>query len=112
MKHVAALILAATVAATPVPAQEAERPGDLQEGIDLLGEGMRLFFRGLGDEIEPRLREFAESMEPAMTRLMELIDDMDAYHLPEKLPNGDIIIRRKRPGEEGAPESPEGEIEI
>ncbi|MBK1635240.1 hypothetical protein [Rhodovulum adriaticum] len=114
MKRIAALTLAALVTLSPAAAQEAEEPGDLREGMDLLNEGMRLFLRGLGDELEPRMRALVEEMEPAMTRLMELIDDIDAYHLPEKLPNGDIIIRRKQQGEGGdlPPVGPDGEVEL
>ena len=41
--------------------------------------------------------------------LMDKLEDLDAYHLPEVLPNGDIIIRRKVPL---IPEKEEGEVEI
>ncbi|TCP44041.1 AAA+ family ATPase [Rhodovulum marinum] len=117
MMRVPALILAATLALGPAAAQDpapAPAPdGDMREGIDLLGEGMRLFFRGLGDELEPALRDLAETMQPAMKKLLEIVDDFDAYDLPERLPNGDIIIRRKpdAPPLETAPE-PGAEIEI
>ncbi|MBL3569587.1 hypothetical protein BV509_13555 [Rhodovulum sulfidophilum] len=99
-----ALLLALSLAAPPVAAQDgapldgtggANDPGDLDEGLDLLGEGMRKLFKGLGDEIQPRMRDFAEAAEPVLSRLMDLIDDLDAYQMPERLPNGDIIIRRK-----------------
>lgn len=99
MKKIAALTLALALPLSPVSAQE-DRPtpdNGMSEGIDLLGEGMRLFFKGLGDKMEPAMRDLAEAMEPAMRELMRLIDDIDAYEMPEKLPNGDIIIRRKTP---------------
>jgi hypothetical protein len=54
-------------------------------------------------------------MEPLMNDLRALIDDLNAYHAPEMLPNGDIILRRKIPfvPEEPAPgPEPEGEIEL
>ncbi|MGC9418704.1 MAG: AAA+ family ATPase [Rhodovulum sp.] len=99
MDRLCALILAAALALAPATAQEAESEsapgGDMREGMDLLGEGMRLFFRGLSDELEPALRDLAETMQPAMQKLLEIVDDFDAYELPERLPNGDIIIRRK-----------------
>jgi len=49
-----------------------------------------------------------------------MIGDIDAYHPPEMLPNGDIILRRKTPLERGpelGPESgpdaaPEGQIDL
>ncbi|TCP62182.1 hypothetical protein EV663_10225 [Rhodovulum bhavnagarense] len=113
MTRIAALMIAALVAFTPAAAQQADEGADMREGLDLLGEGMRLLFKGLGDEIEPQLKDLADRMQPAMTRLMELIDDIDAYHPPEKLPNGDIILRRKTPDEEVAPPAdPQAEIEI
>lgn len=66
------------------------------EGRDLMQEAMRLFMRGLMEE-----------MEPALEDLSDLLDQIDTYHPPEVLPNGDIIIRRKTP----LPE-PEGEVEL
>ena len=42
-------------------------------------------------EIEPALRE----MQPALRDLIMELGDIRYYHAPEKLPNGDIIIRRK-----------------
>ena len=32
-------------------------------------------------------------------QLLALIDDLRNYHAPEKLENGDILIRRKTPAE-------------
>lgn len=73
------------------PATAHEDPGsDMAEGLDLLSEGTRLLLRGLVDEMEPALRE-----------LQGLVDDLGAYHPPEMLPNGDIILRRKTPLEPG-----------
>lgn len=120
MSRIAALSLAFVVALGPAgaeeitpapePAPESGTDGDMREGMDLLGEGMRLFFKGLSDELEPALRDMAKQMQPAMQRLLELMDDFEAYELPEKLPNGDIIIRRKPEPPPGT--TPEGEIDI
>ncbi len=52
--------------------------------------------RALGEEAEAMLRRFAEALDPMAERLRALIDDLDAYEAPERLPNGDIIIRRKQ----------------
>ena len=41
---------------------------------------------------------------------MAKVGDLSAYHAPEVLPNGDIIIRRKTPQE--TEPLPEGEIEL
>ena len=92
-----ALLLASPPAAGPLAASD-EGDGSMREGLSLMEEGARLLFRGLLDEIEPSLRE-----------LEGLIDDLSAYHPPEILPNGDIIIRRKVPL---TPPPEEGEIDL
>ena len=104
----------------PALAQEAE-----EEGRSLMEEGARLFWEGIrremgpaldtlrdrAEEMEPAIRDFVDRMGPALADLMDQIGDLSAYHPPEVLPNGDIIIRRKTPQEiQDAP--PEGEIEI
>ncbi|MEZ5913878.1 MAG: AAA+ family ATPase [Paracoccaceae bacterium] len=82
---------------TPALAQDKE--GDLDEGMDLLGKGAELLLRGLMNEMEPALKDLSDQ-----------IGELNAYHPPEILPNGDIIIRRKVPLT-GEP-SDEGEIEL
>ena len=67
-------------------------------GRDLMAEALRLFMQG-----------FMAEMEPALEDLQGFVDNLNAYHPPEILPNGDIIIRRKTPEEMGAPE---GETEL
>jgi len=69
---------------------------DENAGRDLMAEALRLFMKGLMEEMEPAIDDFSA-----------LLDNLDAYHPPEVLPNGDIIIRRKTPEEK-----PEGEIEL
>lgn len=110
MKQLFVITLAGFLALTPAHADTGTgTDSDVNEGIDLLEKGARMFLRGLRDEMEPALRELAENMEPAMRKLLEIVDDFDAYHLPEVLPNGDIIIRRKTPLEQ-IPENGETEI--
>lgn len=110
MNRIACLLMSGLLTVTPAVAQEPTEPmpDDMRDGMSLLEEGTKLFLRGLANEMEPALKELAENMEPALRELLGMIDDFDAYHLPEVLPNGDIIIRRKTPP---AP-SPEDEIEI
>jgi hypothetical protein len=85
------------LAALPAASQD----GEIEEGMDLLSEGTRLLLRGLLAEMEPALRE-----------LRGALVGLNAYHPPEMLPNGDIIIRRKTP-EEIEESRPDGEeIEI
>ncbi|SEL77531.1 hypothetical protein SAMN05443999_1081 [Roseovarius azorensis] len=110
------LILTATVLAVlgaePAAAQDTSEE---DEGRSLIEDGARLLFEGLRDragEMEPALRDFVEQMGPALRDLMDKVGDLSAYHPPEVLPNGDIIIRRKTPQELEAERLPEGEIEI
>lgn len=105
MRHALTLMFCLSLATVPGFAQEAtpEPDGDIREGFSLLEEGTKLLLRGLMAEMEPALRE-----------LQDALQDLDAYHPPEVLPNGDIIIRRKiHPAPEPGPEiGPEGEVEL
>ena len=87
-------LLVCLVLATPAVAQDEE------QGRDLMGEALKLFMRGLMAE-----------MEPAMEGMEGLLEDLSAYHPPEILPNGDIIIRRKTPVDRG-PDEESGEVEL
>ena len=69
------------------------------QGRDLMSEALRLFMKGLMSE-----------MEPAFEDLEGLLQNLDVYHPPEVLPNGDIIIRRKTPIDKVPSE--DGEIEL
>ncbi|MEM6463990.1 MAG: hypothetical protein AAF724_18945 [Pseudomonadota bacterium] len=68
--------------ATPVAAEDDER------GRDMMAEALGLFMQG-----------FIAEMEPAIDGFQGFLQDFNAYHPPEVLPNGDIIIRRKSPVE-------------
>ena len=62
-------------------------------------QGAQLLFRGLLAEMEPAIRD-----------LEGAIDNLNAYHAPEVLPNGDIIIRRKPDAETPEDEPPSIEL--
>ena len=94
MKQIATFAAVASFAALPVMAEE---KGEMSEGFDLLSEGTKLLLRGLMSEMEPAFRE-----------LEDALDNLHAYHPPEILPNGDIIIRRRTPVED----APQDEIEL
>jgi hypothetical protein len=89
------ILLSFLLAATPMGAMaqaadegtspEEER-GEMGEGLSLIDRGARMLLRGLMAELEPALRDLGST-----------IDDLSAYHAPEVMPNGDIIIRRKVP---------------
>ncbi|MEL7115272.1 MAG: hypothetical protein AAGP08_06700 [Pseudomonadota bacterium] len=103
MRHV--LFCAALLAASPLSAKDSE----MREGLDLLSEGTQLLLRGLMTEIEPALRD----LEDVLGELDGFIGDLGAYHAPEVLPNGDILIRRKDPKPTAPPPSGRGpEIEL
>jgi hypothetical protein len=136
MRHAIALALAVGMAASPgwtqaaddAPAPEAE--SGTQDGLSLIEDGARLILRGLRQEMEPAVRDFrdlaeevtpelrrwAEEMGPALRDLAGRIGDLNDYHAPEMLPNGDIILRRKVPLAPDTPDVPDmdpgGEIEL
>jgi len=82
MTKVASITLAVCLAAFPINAQDDE--DNLRDGMDLLQQGTRLLLQGLMDELGP-----------ALQGLEDMVIDLNAYHAPEVLPNGDIIIRRR-----------------
>ena len=88
------IVLLCLVLASPALAQDEE------QGLDLMSEALKLFMRGLMQEMEPAL----EGMEG-------LLEDLSAYHPPEVLPNGDIIIRLKTPIDRG-PDEESGEVDL
>lgn len=94
------LITSVFLAATPVMAVAQEEQSDLGQGVELLNEGTRLILRGLLDQLEP--------MAEGWGQLVEMLNDFSLYEMPEMLPNGDIIIRRKVPLEPGE----DGEIDL
>lgn len=120
MKRIIPYTAAFVLLVSPLQAQEAE-----EEGYSLMERGAELFFegirremepaldelRGLAEDMEPALREFVGEMGPALVELLGKIEDLSAYHPPEMLPNGDIILRKKTP-EEILKDDPDAEIEI
>ncbi len=84
------LLSTSLLLAAPAAAQE-------ESGRDLMAEALRLFMQG-----------FMAEMEPALEDIEGFLMDLNAYHPPEVLPNGDIIIRRKTPLEQDQ----DGEIEL
>lgn len=96
----ASLTFALCLAAAPLAAQEAAPadPAPEDEGLSLMQRGAELLLRGLMDEVEPGLRDMEQAlrlMEPELRALVDMVGDLRNYEAPEKLPNGDILIRRK-----------------
>ncbi|MCH2075656.1 MAG: hypothetical protein MK180_02060 [Rhodobacteraceae bacterium] len=117
------LIFAAVIVFPTTLAAEEEA-----EGSSLMERGMGMFLEGLLQEMEPALEGFEgfaqdfgpamgdllAQMGPALSELLERVDDLSNYESPEMLPNGDIIIRRKPDAPEyAAPEIGEdGAVEL
>lgn len=95
-------------------------------GRSLMQEGMELFLKGLQDEIAPTLdgfqmmldeigpglQGFLEEMGPKLGAVFSKVEDWSAYHAPEMLPNGDIILRKKTPEEQGADDPTADGVEL
>ena len=110
MRYIAPVLVCAALAAPlPILAQGANEDGQsggslIEQGFEMLLEG---FFKeaepaldelqGLAESFEPMIRDFAESAGPALQELVDEIGDLSLYEAPERLPNGDIILRRKTP---------------
>lgn len=106
MKQIAPTLLALSLAlASPALSQTTPKGGEVEEGFSLMEEGAKLLLKGLMSEMEPALDEMGKAlsdMEPAlkvlqpkMLELLALVDDLTNYQAPERLENGDILIRRK-----------------
>lgn len=88
---------------TPPPADDSApiTPED-QDPADLIGRGLGLLMDNFLREIQPELDRFARDlpqaageMAPILRDLRLLIDDLRNYRPPQRLENGDIIIRRR-----------------
>jgi hypothetical protein len=115
------VILMTVFLALSTPALAQEEDGQMRDGLDLLGEGTRMILEGLLDDMRPMLEEvqpfFEDEVLPMLERMGEIVDDLSYYELPERLPNGDILIRRSPEappfGEDPWPEIGEGgEVEL
>lgn len=118
MRHV---IVLSAVLASALPAMAQDSGNGMRDGLGLLGEGTRMILEGLMDEMRPMLEEvqpfFEEEVVPMLERMGEIVDDLSYYELPERLPNGDILIRRSLDappfGRDPLPEVGEGgEVEL
>lgn len=121
MKHRAALTVALTLTLAAAPLRAETEAQGADEGFSLIEEGAKIILRSMIDEMKPALDEAQEGLgealqawEPAIRDLMARIDDITAYEPPIVLPNGDILIRRKRePFGPPMPKiGPNGEVEL
>ena len=100
MKHAALILL---LLASPALAEEEDTKDLLERGAQMILEGLLQELEptledlnDLGDRITPALRDFVAEMGPTLSELIDQVEDWSAYHPPEILDNGDIIIRRKQ----------------
>jgi hypothetical protein len=119
MKHIVALSLLA-LTATPVLAQEVPPPA-LPENSAKISEGSRLLLEGLMGELGPLFddmaqfgadlgAEIAPFVDTLRNQLGDAFEGLNAYHPPEILPNGDIILRKKVVPDDLSP--PQGPIDL
>ncbi|WP_170769160.1 hypothetical protein [Ruegeria lacuscaerulensis] len=123
MRHFITICAISTALSTPVLAEDEPGQSLMDQGAELFFEGLRKEMEpaldellGLADQFGPAMQSFMAEMGPALADLAAEIEDWSAYEVPEILPNGDIIIRKKPEPPEVAPqtppEAPEGEIDI
>lgn len=91
------LILAMLV----LPAPALSQP-DTGEGLGLIERGLGIIAENLRNEFGPDLDRLAQGMggalsdmAPMLRDLSALVDDLAHYETPERLENGDVLIRRK-----------------
>lgn len=102
MRHLSALILCLTLA-MPATAQDYQPPlADEPAPQDGLESGIENFMRNLLEQAQPHLEELGRdlgdtfgSVAPVLEDIGKLMDDVRNYHAPERLENGDILIRRR-----------------
>lgn len=113
MKNMLLVVPAFALALNALPVLAQDAPAE--DGPSLMERGLSMFLDGFRQEMEPALGEMSEMLHkfgpaiaPAMERMLELVDDMTNYELPEMLDNGDIIIRRKPDAPTVEPPADEG----
>lgn len=107
MTRICSLALATLLALAPPAVAEAPPapPGASEAPLSAFEEAARRLLQGWLSDLSPALREFEEGLSglgPLMSDLAKLIGDVQHYQSPERLPNGDILLRRKP----GAPPPP------
>ncbi len=102
MKYIALAL--ALLLATPLTAQTPESPPEApaDEGFSLIERGAQMLLRQFLDEVGPKVGDVQEgledaltALEPALRELLAMVGDFRYYEAPERLPNGDILLRRK-----------------
>lgn len=87
----------------PALAQEAEAEEPLLPFLEEFADRTEELMRDFMDEMTPEMERLMAEIMPRLQSLTDALGGLSAYEMPEVLPNGDIIIRRKP----DAPELPE-----
>ena len=103
MKHIILPLAFAVMTAVPAQAQDpAQDPSLMEQGLELFFEGLREEMapalddlQQLADEFAPAMQGLLSEMGPALAEIATQVEDWSVYEMPEILPNGDIIIRKK-----------------
>jgi hypothetical protein len=90
------IVLALVLAAAPAVAQDVpgEDPGMFDNGISGFMERFLGEDSPDGNDLVDGLAGALDRMGPALRDLAVLVDDIRNYEAPERLENGDIVIRR------------------
>lgn len=93
----AGLMMGFAAVPTPTAAQPLEAQADESPEIP---PGRPLDEEFLSQEAREAVAEFLALVEPILRQFENLVADLPQYEAPEILPNGDILIRRKRSSDE------------
>lgn len=93
----------------PLPLAAQESLPAPEDGPDMIERGIGSLFQDLMRDLGPHLGQIGDGMSgalsdlaPLLQDLAVLVDDLGNYQMPQRLENGDIVIRRN----EGAPPPP------
>jgi len=119
MKHIVLPLTLAVLMTSPIQAQEDQGSSLMEQGMELFWEGLRQEMaptldelRLLAEELGPSMRGFLAEMGPALAEIANQVEDWSTYEMPEILPNGDIIIRKKPAPDDPEHPTPSGPTDI
>lgn len=124
MKQFLSPFLLCCLLAAPAQTHAQDAQTNRDDGLGLMERGFRQLLDGLMQDMEPALDDMADALkelQPMARQLADLIGDARFYEAPERLENGDILIRRKpdappspkRPDNAPTAEmAPDGQIEL
>jgi len=92
----------------PAVASEKDPVPEYLNRIEEFSQRTQKFLEGLAEKLGPALDELG----PKFEELFAKIGDWSLYEAPEVLPNGDIIIRRKKPADPEKPAPEDGSIDL